>query len=386
MRWKRFPALFLCAGLVLLFVWQPGLMSKGLDKRFIKQWIRGETIAYEGYLNIWHVPSKASGTGSGDSYLQGCIEKFQKQNFGVFLRIESMDAQQLANRLAQGERPDMLSFNGGDIAQPQQLFLPLEDVETLLPNLQQAGRVEDELYACPYMQGGAAILVNDDAFYEAGLTPPAGPEYMDAAWLESLGDARESAFAVDENDTSLALNLLASGAELEQPTLQALTFAPSRPARSLFEDGGPMVMLGDISTIFQLESSGDAYAPAYSVFPLSGYTTRLQFMGICQTDNADKQQAAAHFLSFMLGTKQQDMLSGVWGLPVIPTDQSMPDNAILSPFWHFDKGGNLYLLDAFSTEAEQQFAQLREQATADAQLMERAETWANQRVDTLLIE
>lgn len=355
-------AFLLCTLVVALFVWQPELITRGTDMSFMQLWVKGDVLTYEGFLTIWHVPSKASGTGSGDSFLSSAADSFQKENFGVFFNIESMTAEELQQKLASGERPDLISFNGGDISDPTGLFMPLEDVEPLLPGYRSAGYFGDDNYACPYMRGGSAIIVMDDAFYEKGLTPPAGPEYIDAQWLADISADMPDALSADESDTTHIMPLVLADTRMEPEGVNALAAARPAAPRALVDADGPRIMAGGLDTIYKLESTGrDAI---YSVYPLYGYTSRMQYMGVCVTDDEKKQKAATAFTGYLLGTKRQKTLDGVWALPVTDVGDHMPDNINVSPFWHNDGDGDIYLLGAFDTEKEAVFTQLHQQAVA----------------------
>lgn len=379
MRKKRAAALFLCGLLLAVFALRPDILYKGTDLSFMRQWIKGDTLEFEGYLTVWHVPSKASGTGSGDSYLHIAVDGFQKANFGVFFELETMDAQELQSRLDAGLRPDLISFNGGDIADPTGLFAPLEPVDALLPGLAEAGYYEGENYACPYMAGANAIIVMDDDFYSLGLTPPAGPEYIDAAWLEETAaemgavDGAANLLAVDENNQLAAMALLLGGADMEQEGVNALAAAPAAGARSLADKDGPGIMLGGLDTIYQLESAGKDVS--YSVYPLEKYITRLQFMGICDSGDTDRMEAATGFVNYLLGTKRQARLEGVWALPVVDTGDTMPENAHVAPFWHTVGADSIYLLGAFDAGVEAEFYEMRARAMLDKNVINDIINW-----------
>ena len=75
-----------------------------------------------------------------------------------------------------------------------------------------------EQLAWPVFYSGYAILVNEQALYSVGLSPPLDIEDMDQAYLQQVQQALPNAFAYETKQAGLA----AMGAQMNEQTRQAI--------------------------------------------------------------------------------------------------------------------------------------------------------------------
>ena len=111
-------ALFLCAVLLLLVGIFPRAVLENTDLDFVKSWIGKRRYEYAGELTLWHVTGTGMGMGNGANFLSARTKEFERKNFGIYFTIKVMDEKQLQERLAAGERPDLLSFPAGALSDP----------------------------------------------------------------------------------------------------------------------------------------------------------------------------------------------------------------------------------------------------------------------------
>lgn len=324
----RAVALIVCAAVIAALVLHPGWLTKGVDRRFLTQWVKGEYLKYDGTLTIWHVASQACGTLDGTSYLKQRALEFEKKNFGIYFTLETLTPEELTQKLAAGERPDILSFNGGDIQNPQELFLELEISQTLLPGLEQAGVYNGKVLACPIFQTGYAVMVNEDQLYEMGFSPPTDLEAMDADWLSELPQA---SMAYDQDDCTTAG--AAVFATLDETFQQAL-LETSQTCEAFFQGEGAPIMLASIQTVRNFKLLGEkTYAPTHSVYAVSGFSGRVQYAGVCVTEDVDKAQACAQFIGSLLSKTSQAKLESIWAVPVVDLGEKLPADTALAAIW-----------------------------------------------------
>lgn len=326
MRRLRPLALLFCAALMLIILLNPQWITKGRDRRFFSHWLKGNILDYQGWLTVWHIPSLACGTKDGTDWLRAAAAAFEKANFGIFFKLETIPSEELENRLASGETPDIISFNSGDIENPDLYFMPLEAHKSLPKSLVQSGTYNGVLLACPVFRSGHAILINDDALYEEGFSPPANIEDINMDWL---GQLPSGSIAYDSEDAASRIAVITSA---ENAGAKSIGFGAPATYKDFFS-GNVAVMAASTSTLLSIKQAGaKSYAPSLSVFPVAGFCGRAQYAGVCKTQDKSKADACAAFVGHLLKESQQAKLAGIYALPVINT-QYLPNDSALSTLW-----------------------------------------------------
>lgn len=171
---RKFIALFA----VLYF-----LFTLGLYRPVQRVWNnllgKQKEIVYRGSVHIWHITNGNTGKIKDREMLS----KFEKANFGIFVDTWSMSADQAREKLAAGEKPDVITYEPGFFADPKAQLEPLSSIDVPFAD---GGKLGGEVYAYPVLYDRYTFLVNEDLLYQWELEPPA---LMDIGWLyENISD------------------------------------------------------------------------------------------------------------------------------------------------------------------------------------------------------
>lgn len=349
----------LCALLGAALLLFPGLWDTSGQKLWMQKWLRGNKLAYTGHLRIWlaDVPG-ASGKGSAQSWVRSCMEAFEKKNFGIFLELECMDMEQMTARIQAGERPDVVLGDGSGDALWEAVLTPLYEAWPMPVQLESRldGRWQ------PVFQGGYALLVNEDALYSAGLSPPAGLEGLDELWMEQLLAQAPHAVARDDGDVTSAMAALCNQG-IPEAARTAIQHAQGATVQQ-FLKGEVAVLPASMQSVWELEKQSiiGKQVPAFASYPLSGFCGHVQYAGVTGQSKQARTQAAAAFVKLLLGKSAQSQLYTLWaaptafpkaGLSCAQANQAMYWQAILQP-------GALSLPPGSQTDA---FVQMLPQST-----------------------
>lgn len=329
MRRIKLIALFLCAGTIALFALWPSAISLGRDNQFIKNWIQSDRLEYRGYLDIWHIPSRATGIGNGEVFLKARCAEFEKKNFGVFIRLQTVTAEEANQRIAQGERPDMISFGQGDLERPEEILASVSQPEGLYPEYRFEGT--DDGLSTAYLFGVDVILVHDDKLYERALSPPA--QQPEELWTADVLEGMPDAFGYLEGKEAALLTAAAS--DYDWPTKKALLEAKPCKLEDFYQENGPAVLLCDLKTVREVALYADKnYGPSFSVYPLGQMVHEVQYMGILKTEDETKMRACQRVLESLTSETAQKKVEGFWALPTVQISEDfIPEESTMVPFY-----------------------------------------------------
>ena len=288
----------------------------------IQHWLRGDPVAFQGTLQIWVADGEATGKGNAAAWLQERSSAFEKKNFGIFYTMEQMSATVMAQRLAQGERPDMIILGDAQQADIVSYCTKLTVDVPLLSGLSLWQ--EDRL--CPLYQTGYGLLINEDVLYEQGLNPPAGLEGLDADWVQQVQQALPQAFACDDGDATTTMAVLQS----TLPELVQETIAKGESGSfSQWKEGRIAVLPCSMRTAWELEKQSilGKQLPAYTWLPLTGFSGHVQWAGVVEQADTARMDAAAQLLAFYLQKGSQQKLSEIWSIPVRAENGGVPCEA-----------------------------------------------------------
>lgn len=330
MRISRRIALFFCLiALTVAFVFPLSQNAPNQEEQLIEHWLRGDPVAFEGTLRIWVADGEATGKGNAAAWLQQRSSAFEKKNFGVFYTMEQMSATVMAQRLAQGERPDIVIL--GD--EQQDGIAPYCTQLTVEVPLLSALSLWQENRLCPLYQTGYGLLINEDALYAEGLNPPAGLDGLDADWVQQVQQALPRAFACDDGDVTSTMAVLQS--TLPELVQEAIVTGESG-SLSQWKDGHIAVLPCSMRTAWELEKQSilGKQLPAYTWLPLSGFSGHVQWGGVVEQTDTARMDTAAQLLAFYLQKGSQQKLSEIWSVPVRAEDGGVPCEAnAQAAFW-----------------------------------------------------
>ena len=309
-------ALFCCLFCAAVAFFWPGSWNQPLQRQQINQWIRGKRLSYQGTLQVWYVSAGASGAGDGSAWVRARMQKFEKNHFGIFYQMQTMDSAALNEKLDNGERPDLIFFGKEQIGKITPLLQACDLSATLLPAFEN-NTAEGKIW--PVFYGGYAILVNEQALYSVGLSPPLDLETMDETYLQQVTQALPHAFAYQTQQAGLA----AVRGPVNAGT-QALFANAAQGTKEQFLKEEIAFYACPISTWYTLENMSNTQAvPSYQAFPISNFAVDVQYMGMVDTQEESKQKACTAVLSFFLNEYSQQALQTIGALPVIQTKEPL---------------------------------------------------------------
>ncbi|MBQ9624642.1 MAG: hypothetical protein IJR47_00910 [Clostridia bacterium] len=152
MRYKKVLA-FIFGVVLLVFC---GFSFKRTERQWNK-WLKGNEQEYYGNLNLWHIKDDYS----VNLPYEKLLKRFEKQNFGIFINVESLTSDEAGNKIENGEYPDLIIYS-------RSLF-PVEsyaELNSLKIPLEQSGKHKNKLFAYALCYDTYIILLNDEIIDE----------------------------------------------------------------------------------------------------------------------------------------------------------------------------------------------------------------------------
>lgn len=112
-RFQRIISFLLIPAILLLLVYLPKFTGAMLDRDYYREWMEPKSEGYGGVITVWHVVSFKPYLGSLGSWLSELSRSVEKKHFGVYFEVDSITADEAAERMANGKFPDVLSFPSG---------------------------------------------------------------------------------------------------------------------------------------------------------------------------------------------------------------------------------------------------------------------------------
>lgn len=345
-------ALFCCILFAAAAVLWPGLWNQPLQHQQISQWIRGKKLAYQGTLQVWYISGHASGTGDGSKWAKARLDKFEKNHFGIFYEMQGMDAEGMQAQLAAGQRPDLIFFGNEERETVEPLLQQSAQTAQLAPAWQEKGAAQ---LAWPVFYSGYAILINEQALYAAGLSPPLDIEDIDQEYIQQVQQALPNAFAYETKQAGMA----AMGAQVNAQTKQALVQGDAG-TRAQFLQEEIAFFACPASTWYAIEGMSNTQSiPSYQAVPLANLAVDTQYVGVMQTEDGAKARACDAAVAYLLSQNSQQALEDIGALPVIGTDEPMQaQGSITGALWQHRDEKNLCVLEAAGS-AEMFFSTLQ---------------------------
>jgi ABC-type glycerol-3-phosphate transport system substrate-binding protein len=118
------------------------------------EFLRPKPAKYQGVIRVWQVNDWRVGAYSRTNLVQAAARRFEKKNIGIFVEFQNVTPELLALRLAEGERPDVISFPDGFAGIGADLMLDLGSYG--LPPLADpfSRAFSRDSRAVPWMAGG----------------------------------------------------------------------------------------------------------------------------------------------------------------------------------------------------------------------------------------
>ena len=299
-----------CVAIAALFLLFPMPFLSYATNKVLEHWLSGGKLAYEGKIVVWTVDAKVDGKQALMSWLKSRASFFEKNHFGIYPELLAMTMEDVASKLQQGEVPDVL-LCGVDV--PKQVL----DCAAVYEGPFLMKPIMPQLHGgllTPVLQSGTVVLINEDALYKAGLNPPAGLAGMEAQWLQGVMEQLPKAVAHEDGISLMAAVVSEMPSELQQAFLKSGT-----ATLDAFLKGDIAVYLSYQSALWQLYRQDllGKTLPGITCYPLSGFAAKIECAALMKNADKHRQQAAAAFVTTLLGKQAQTALSEIYALPTV---------------------------------------------------------------------
>lgn len=310
---KKGLSFFLCLLMIGFLVASPALISAGMERNIYA--IRKDKHAgdYRGTLEIWHVVTFKTAQKSGYEYLKDRCRRFERRTPYVFIELKGMTLEEAKRRIAEGERPDMISFPQGQIDETKMLK---QDAPKNL--LESMNMFSDR--AQPYMADSYVIVMNEKLIREMGIPQSYGGELSAERFYDAykkLEDAGKIPIAGTETAGLSAENTLKQ-IILKHDESYAEEAAPPahlsvRVGKELFLSGEAGMYICPYSEYIRMQQEGMGFsAEAYA---FSEYTDIVQKFGIYEDENESKNEMMRRFAEGIFSERFQKGLEDLGMLP-----------------------------------------------------------------------
>ncbi|SFQ14624.1 ABC transporter substrate-binding protein [Caldicoprobacter faecalis] len=359
---KPFTLFLYAVLLVILFVGWPAL-SKNLrslpdpvDPLFRKK------PEWTGLITLWNVNFIDCGTGSNTRWLNLQVEKFEKQNPGVFIDVRNITPDRMKmyfqGNAGDNVLPDIIALPVYEDIIPHDLLVDLdeffsqEDLRKLNPVAYKHVVRDGKMIGVPYMMGAYALVFNAQLAHEKEVIIPEGQ--LDYAFLDSAvrtmtftekegkAEKRYYGFCTYSTPYSRPLLSIIHGSQGKIVDEQVYSYlmrwhqAGALPqgmlgfsynkAWDLFAGQGRVgIMLTNTRAIYQmraLQQSGNGFEIAVKGLPADKkglFLDQIAAFGILRTDNHIKLELCVSFLKGLLEDEAQQELKSIGMFPVITT-------------------------------------------------------------------
>ncbi len=151
---------------------------------------------WTGVITLWDYPRLDQVTGSGSSWINGKIRQFEKENPGVFIKLEPLTWERgtikLDSAIKTGNLPDIgpigsdYSFLSKGILEPLDQYFSKGELEAFHENAIKAVAYEGRLWAVPWMMTTYTMILNLDIFRERGVEPPVDGNWTYQEFIDKL--------------------------------------------------------------------------------------------------------------------------------------------------------------------------------------------------------
>lgn len=253
---------------------------------------------YKGVLTLWHVDGFEGGSGSRATFLNNRAMEFENLHEGVLVSVQTYTSEQVRQKLADGDRFDLISFPVGTGQYLKERLDVYSSAVNVRGDLLGGGTLSGDIYALPWTYGGYALCAFDksvkgksiaDGLADGSLTLGVG------FW--QYGNPIEA--------------LKANGISVAEGTWNKDSSLTSYGAYEGFLAGRFDVLLAtqrDISRLKLRQSQGrlESMTTVY----LGGFTDLTQYIGY--SDNGDgRGEYAAEFIKFLTSDACQRKLTAI---------------------------------------------------------------------------
>lgn len=316
--------------LICVFLWQaprvlyPLLMSDVFESEVNKR----RQSYYTGVITIWQIDTFEGGTGSRTAWLNKTLSALERNYNGVYITVRSVPVEQARLMLSSNDfsiLPDMISFGGGVITEPEKLFISLQ--ENVFAPLRPDVRAAAGSYAVPWCYGAYALLM-DSALAAKHIKEEKSLENVPQALNGLGGPVKYGRGTRDIYALGIAGNGNVNYAEAISRIWPKGSLNGKYALKSYDKDINFSVwdaynnskslcaMIGTQRDLYRLiTAESQSKSRATEIFPITGYTDLIQCIGIVKTTDDKKLEIMQNILGYLLQTGTQERLNEIGMFP-----------------------------------------------------------------------
>lgn len=276
----------------------PNIIKDQIGRDPYREWMQPDESEYKGVITVWHIVEFKPYLGSVTTWLKGRAKRIEDADFGVYIDVLGMTAEEYAERVKSGERADIYSFPAGFFSSDMLMPMPeYPNVEFVSASLYRSGVYNNELFAVPYLYSGYALMINMDILSRLGESIPA--EGVDVNFIAE--GAKRFDHYTGRNKKNHVYGLAGKN------TLAAmLNIACDLGEAERFSSGNAAMHLCDLRAVGDMErknAAGKGINMKY--YPISGYTDLVQYIGIAADISEQKIPYALSYISELFTERSQ---------------------------------------------------------------------------------
>jgi len=336
------------------------LNSNHDDKRYNKD--QGLKPKWTGVITLWEIPYVETGASSSANWLNTRVEKFERENPGVFIEVRRLTPQRaqmyFTGHADKDILPDIISIPIYEDFVPSSLYEDLspyfqvEELNRILPLAQRSVIKDNTMKGVPIMMGTYALFLNKDMLQENDITIE-GTE-IDFATLDRI--VKKLSYVKKENKNEIqyygfgsynstyskpiiSMIYNQSGkiqddngyryiySWINDPNLVPETIGnldSSRAVRLFADEARIGVFLGNTRTLYKVreaQAQGKGFDLGIYCLPMEGkdglFQDQIVSYGLIKKDDDIKKYYCIAFLKSLLSDEAQRELNKIGMFPII---------------------------------------------------------------------
>lgn len=289
---KNFLKLFFVISAMFFIVFSPNFIFNQKNYETNLNEILNLSNKQKVILNLWHIETFEGGSNSRTKFLEKQAIKFNKENNNCFISVTTLTEEQLFLNLKNNKFPDMFSFGIGSGCLISGLLEELQLNNQVRKDLIDYGKVNNSLFAYPYILSGYAIisyenLLNNDQFDNFKS------KMVNKKEIKGITFANDGFINLDE------ILICNNYKDINQNDYY--TSSSTYNAYVNFINKKSISLLGtarDVSRCKNRESNGSLSSCKYTFLP--GFSDLVQYIGVVKNIEKVKKDYAFNFSNFLL--------------------------------------------------------------------------------------
>ena len=296
------------------------------NEKKLRESFFGKTPVYKGVLTLWNIDSFEGGCGSRSGYLEKICLEFEKQNKGVFIKVENLTIEQMQANIKMGVLPNLISFgaNSGALFEDKMVYLEDSCFNNLRSNFYASGLSCGKLKAVPWAVGGYALITTSDRIEKARCEVKDNIEELvfKLSYDKNLKKKTKhiNSLTFGGNDYVHAVNVFSRRFENESVEELAKNGVidslyktqTSYQAYVNFVNKNSSMLLGTQRDVFRMENKVMAGVEADClVKALGDYTDLVNYISVLECDNKNVVSVCKDFIEYLLTEKSQKKLKNI---------------------------------------------------------------------------